>query len=441
MKTLNNIFVLFALILPSFGALVASEIPGKPQDHPIALVGGTVHTVSGAVVESGTILFEKGKITSIGTDVTLPQGTESIDMTGKHVYPGMVDARSEIGLVEIDAARATRDVSEVGTINPNIRAEVAMNPESEIIPVTRANGITTALTMPSGGTISGTAAAIMLDGWTWEEMTLKAPAGLVVNWPSMTITKAWWERRTEDEQKKARDKALDELRDAFRDARAYMKAKQAELQKNIPYHKTDLRWEAMIPMLEGKVPVLVNAEEIQQIEAAIAWAEQEGLKLVILGGYDSWRVADLLKAKDVSVIVNPIHRTPWRRWEPYDVQFTIPKKLHDAGVRFCIASGGASNERNLPYQAATAASYGLPKDEALKAVTLYPAQILGVGDRVGSLEVGKDATLIVTNGDPLEITTNVLMEFIQGKTISLQSRHTHFYEKYQEKYRRIGSVK
>ena len=441
MKTIWRIFLVVVSFVPSLGGLVASEIPGKIQDHPIALVGGTIHTVSGEVIDRGTVLFDKGKITGVGATVTLPQGTETIDVGGKHVYPGMIDARSEIGLIEIDAVRSTRDLSEVGSINPNIRAEVAVNPESEVIPVTRANGITTAITMPEGGTISGTAAAIVLDGWTWEDMTLKAPVGMIVNWPSMTINKAWWERRSEEDQKKARTKALDELRDAFRDARAYMKAKQAESQKDIPYHKTDLRWEAMIPVLEGKVPVLVNAEEIQQIEAAVAWAEREGVKLVILGGYDSWRVADLLKAKDIPVIINPIHRTPWRRWEAYDVQFTIPKKLHDAGVRFCIASGSASNERNLPYHAATAASYGLTKDEALKSVTLYPAQILGIGNRVGSIDVGKDATLIVTNGDPLEITTNVQMEFIQGKSISVQSRHTRLNEKYQEKYRRLGSSK
>jgi len=441
MKTLQRVSIVGMLIAASFNGIPAAEIPGKPQDHPIALVGGTIHTVTGEVIDRGTVLFDKGKITAIGVEVTLPQGTEKIDVGGKHVYPGLIDARSEIGLVEIDAVRSTRDLSESGSMNPNIRAEVAINPESEIIPVTRANGVTTAVTIPEGGMISGTAAAIMLDGWTWEEMTLKAPVGMILNWPSMTINRGFFVRQSEEDQKKARTKALNDLRDAFHDARAYMKAKRAESQKEIPYHKNDLRWEAMIPILEGKVPVMVDAEEIQQIEAAVAWAAQEGVKLIILGGYDSWRVADLLKANNVSVIVNPIHRTPQRRWESYDMQYTIPEKLRQAGVRFCIASGGSWNERNLPYEAATAASYGLPKDEALKSVTLYPAQILGIDDRVGSIDAGKDATLIVTNGDPLEITTNVQMEFIQGKSISLQSRHTRLNEKYQEKYRRIGTAK
>jgi imidazolonepropionase-like amidohydrolase len=439
MKTTIIIATLFlAISLQASG----SEIPAKPQDHPIALVGGTIVPVSGPMIENGTILFDKGKIVAIGASVTVPADAEKIDVKGKFVYPGIIDANSNIGLTEIGAVRATNDITESGSMNPNVRAEVAVNPESELIPVTRANGVTVAITKPSGGVIAGTAAAIMMDGWTWEEMTLKAPVGLVLSWPSMTINRAWWEQRSEDDQKKARDKAIAEIRNSFRDARAYMTAKGSEGKDGVPYHNVDMRWEAMIPVLEGKIPVLVDAEEIQQIEAAVAWAAQEHVKLVIVGGYDSWRVADLLKKNDVSVIVDPIERVPWRRWEAFDDPATLPKKLSDAGVRFCIAGeGGASNERNVPYHAAMAASYGLPKEEALKSVTSYAAQILGIADRVGSLEVGKDATIIVTTGDPLEIMSNVTMEFIQGKNISLHSRHTQLYEKYVEKYKRLGGTK
>ena len=432
--------MILAAVLLAAGCATAAEIPAKKQSGPIAIVGGTIHTVSGATIENGTILFDKGKIVALGAQIDIPAGAARIDAKGKHVYPGMIDSRSTIGLTEIGAVRATNDITESGSINPNIHAEVAVNPESDIIPVTRANGIPVVVTMPDGGAISGTAAAIELDGWTWEDMTLRAPLGLVVNWPSMTINRAWWERRSEEDQKKSRDKQLNEIRGAFRDARAYMKAKQAESQPGVPYHKTDLRWESIIPVLEGKIPVLVNADEVQQIETAVAWAEQEHVRIIIVGGYDSWRAADLLRARNIPVIVQPIYRTPTRRWEAYDDPATLPKKLLDAGVRFCIAGeGGASNERNLPYHAATAAAYGLPKDEALKSVTLYPAQILNLADRIGSLEPGKDATLIVTNGDPLETMTAVEMEFIEGKQISLTSRHTRLNEKYQEKYRRLGS--
>ncbi len=445
MKTLLFHFVFVIVLCGLFSvSAFSTEIPAKTQEHPIALVGGTIHTISGNVIQNGTILFDKGKITAIGENISIPQDAERIDIKGKDVYPGMIDPHSTIGLSEIEAIRATNDISESGSINPNLRAEKAVNPESEIIPVTRANGITMALTSPDGGIISGTSALIELDGWTWEDMTFKAPVGLVLNWPSMSINHAWWERRSEEDQKKDRDKALDQIKNAFHDARAYWQAKNAEANKSIPFHKTDLRWEAMKPFLDGTAPVIVNAGEMQQIEAAVAWSQQEGVKIIIYGGYDSWRVADLLKAKNIPVITGSMLSLPWRRSDGYDEPMTLPKKLLDAGVKFCISGdGSSSNERNLPYHAAMASSYGLPKDEAFKAVTLYTAQILGVADRVGSLEVGKDATLIVTNGDPLEIKTNVQMEFIEGKNIPLTNKQTRLYDKYKEKYERlkIGNFK
>lgn len=432
-------------------SLSSGQIPAKPQEKTIAITNATIHTVSGPVIEKGTIIFEKGKITAIESNLTLPRDAEVIDATGKHVYPGLISPDTYIGLMEIGAVRASRDYTETGRINPNVRAEVAVNPESEIIPVTRANGITTFVTSPKGGLISGMSAVMMSDGWTWEEMTLKGSAALNVQWPSMLIRRGAFVLQSEDDQEKERDKQLKELADAFRDARAYMKAKKAEEQKGppdavpagrqgragIPYHNVDKRWEAMIPVLEGKVPVVVSASEMQQIQAAVAWAQQEGVRLVIKGGYDAWRVADLLKKNNIPVLAGAIHRLPSRRFEKYDEPFVLPKKLHDAGIQFAIISEDeAPHERNLPYQAAQAAAYGLPKEEALKAITLYPAQIFGVADKIGSLEIGKDATLIVTSGDPLEIMSNVEMEFIQGRRIDLTSKHTMLYEKYKEKYRR-----
>jgi len=416
----------------------SDQIPAKKQDHPIALVGATIHPVAGPVVENGTVLFDEGKIIAVGRPITFPEGTEIIDVKGKHVYPGLISADTYLGLTEIGAVRASRDRSETGQINPNVRAEAAVNPESELIPVTRANGITMFVASPSGGLISGTSAMMLSDGWTWEDMTYKAPAALVVNWPDMTISSAPWVQQTEEEQKKEREKSLKELADAFRDARSYMIAKKAERTARVPYHKVDMRWEPMIPVLEGKVPVLVWATEVQQIQAAVAWAAQEGIRLIIGGGHDAWRVSDLLKKHDIPVLAGGIHRMPGRRFESYDESFVLPKKLHSAGIRFAIISQDeAAHERSLPYHAAAAAAYGLPKEEALKAVTLYPARIFGVNDRVGSLEVGKDATLIVTTGDPLEIMTHVELEFIQGRKIDLTSRHTLLYEKYREKYRRL----
>ena len=434
--------ILLFLIALGIQIRASDQIPAPPQDHPIALTGATIHTVSGETIQDGTILFENGIITAIGMDVVLPEQTEVIELPGRHVYPGLIAANSMLGLIEIEAVRATLDYSETGEINPNVRAEVAYNPDSELLPVARANGITLALSVPSGGLISGTSALMMLDGWTWKDMTIKAPVGLHINWPNMKISSS--AKKSEEEQKKDIDEQIRKIRQAFANARAYMKAKESEEQKGIPYHDTDARWEAMIPVLKGEMPVIIRANEIRQIEAAVDWASEENLKMVLLDGYDSWRVSGLLKEKNIPVIVADIHRLPERRWEGYDTPFTLPLKLYKAGIKFCIAGSGSSSdapdERNLPYQAATAAAYGLPKEEALKSITLYPAQILGVDDQVGSLEVGKDATLIVTDGDPLEIETQVEMEFIQGREIDLTSRHTQLYEKYLEKYRQMGII-
>jgi imidazolonepropionase-like amidohydrolase len=423
--------------------LFASDpIPAKKQDHPIALIGGTIHPVVGADIPNGTILFENGKIIGIGTTVSLPAHAEQIDVAGKHVYPGLINANSTLGLTEISAVRGTNDYVEIGRINPNVRSEIAVNPESELIPTARANGVVIANVMPEGGLISGRSSAIMLDGWTQEDVVLKAPIGLVVNWPRMTISRSPWIRQSDEDQKKERDKQLKELRDAFDDARAYMVAKKAETAKEIPYHATDMRWESMIPVLERKIPVFVNANEVQQIEAAVQWAKEENVRIVIVSGRDSWRVADLLKANDVSVIVGPTLDEPSRRWEAYDAAFTVPSKLYAAGVQFAISGeGDAMGERNTPYHAAMAAAYGLPKEEALKGVTIYAARILGIEARAGSIEVGKDASIIVTSGDPLEIETNVQIEFIQGKKIDLRSRHTILYDKYREKYKQLGILK
>ena len=436
-----SLIIVYCSLLIVHCSLYASDpVPAAKQNHPIALMGGTIHPVSGPEISNGTILFENGKITGIGTTIALPANAEKIDVAGKHVYPGLINANSTVGLTEISAVRATNDFAETGTINPNVRSEIAVNPESELIPTTRANGVIIAHVLPQGHLIAGRSSAIMLDGWTQEDVILKAPAGLVVYWPRMTITRL--ARQPEEDQKKERDRQLKELRDAFGDARAYMNAKKAEAAKGIPYHAADMRWEAMMPVLERKIPVFVYAAEIQQIEAAVRWAKDENVRLVIVGGRDSWRAADLLKANGVAVIVGPTLDEPTRRWEAYDDAFAVAAKLYAAGVTFAISGEGeAMGERNTPYHAAMAAAYGLPKEEALKAVTLYAAKILDVDANVGSLAVGKDASLIVTNGDPLEITTNVQLEFIQGKKIDLRSRHTLLYNKYQEKYRQLGILK
>jgi imidazolonepropionase-like amidohydrolase len=295
------------------------------------------------------------------------------------------------------------------------------------------------LVAPSGGLISGTSAVVRLDGWTWEEMRLKAPVGMHVDWPRMSPAADWkkGEPSPPDEgQIKTRDEALALLERTFADARAYQKARAAG-EAPAGHHAIDSHWEAMLPVLEGELPLVVAADRVQQIQAAVAFAQREKVKLILYGGYDAPHCAALLKEHRVPVIVSTVHRLPHRRDDPYDAAYTLPERLRAAGVRFAIASKNTSNARNLPYEAAMAAGYGLPPDEALKAITLYPAQILGVADRVGSLEVGKDATLIVTDGDVLATPTHVEAAFIQGRRVDLDNRHKRLWRKYQEKYRRL----
>jgi imidazolonepropionase-like amidohydrolase len=426
----------FQKVLLTTQLFANDQIPAPPQQHPIALVNGIVHSFENGVLEGTTVLFENGKITFIGGEKALPENTEVIDVTGKHVYPAFIAMNTVLGLTEINAVRATRDFQEVGDFTPEVRAEVAYNPDSELLPVTRANGVAITQTVPQSGLISGTSAVMMLDGWTWESMTVKAPAGLHIFWPRMKVVERPWIRQSAEEQKKMRDKRLKSIDQFWEDARAYLKLKDAGM-----LTETSVRFDAMTKFIKGEAPVFIHANDISQIQAALDWGKKQKIRLVIVGGYDAWRIADELKNANVPVVYQNVHSLPVRRWEAYDTPFTIPAKLHKAGVTFCIAPSegvwDAGHTRSLPYEAATAAAYGLPKEEALKALTLYPAKILGVDDRLGDVVVGKDATIIITNGDPLEITTNIEMMFIEGRKIDLRSRHTELYEKYREKYRQL----
>jgi imidazolonepropionase-like amidohydrolase len=413
----------------------SDTIPAPPQAKPIAIKGATIHPVSGPDIPSGTVVFENGKITAIGAEAAIPAGAEVIDGTGKHIYPGLINANTVLGLVEIGAVRATVDIQEAGAINPNARSITSVNPDSELIPVARAAGVLTALSVPEGGIISGQSAVLRLDGWTPEEMTVLSPAAMHLRWPNLTIDRRPRARKSVKDQQKEIDKAQKQIRDAFQVARSYWQARK----NPAPDFKSDLRWEAMMPIFDGKLPLFVHASSMAQIEAALAFAKEMQLKIVLVDGDDAWRMAAQLKENDVPVVLGPATSLPVRRDDDYDSGWSSAAKLQQAGVKFCIASNGRgaeTNERNVGYEAGLAAGYGLPKDEALKAVTLYPAQILGVADRLGSLEAGKAATLIVTNGDPLDFPTQVEIAFIDGRKIDLSNRQTRLRDKYREKYRR-----
>ena len=418
---------LVAAVVATTGAISAAA------GDPLVLVGGTIHPVSGPPIAAGTLVIEGGSIAAVGGDVAIPPQAQVQNIAGLHVYPALIDANTVLGLVEVSSVPGTVDVSETGDINPNVRAEIAINPESDLLPVTMANGILVAMTAPRGGLIAGTAAVIRLHGWTWEDMTVTAPVGLVVQWPDMRIQRGPGATPV-DKQIEQRDARLRTLRGAFADARAYLQARAAEGQRGIPVHDRDPRWEAMRPVLERRIPVFVAAGDLLQIRAALQFAAEENVRLVLMASHDVEQVAPELAARRIPVILGPTHELPARRWEPYDTPFTVAAKLHAAGVRFCFSYGAdafsAAHARNLPYQAATAAAYGLPADEALRGVTQYAAEILGVGDRLGTLDAGKEATLIVTDGDPLEIRTQVRRAFLAGREVDLGNRHTRLYEKY-----------
>ena len=433
---LNLIFILFSCIV-----IASDQIPAPNQDHPIIISGATIHTVSHGVLENAEILFDGGKIISVGHNLSAMYNIERIDASGKHIFPGLISAGSTLGLQEIGAVRATRDYAEVGRINPNVRANVSYNPDSELIPISRSNGILLALSVPRSGRISGTSSLMMLDGWTWEDATLKHPVGLHIFWPSMKTPKADKDEKKDKTDKDARLKSIQKIDDLIQESRAYLKLKESESTS----FKHDLRLEGMLPILTGDIPVFIHANEVRQIEAAVYWTDRQNLEMVLVGGKDSWRTTTLLKERDIPVIYTQTHSTPMRRFENYDQAFTTPFQLFKAGVKFCISNSQSTFQtphiRNLPYHAAKAASYGLPWEEALRSITLSTAEILGVEERVGSLDGGKDATFFIADGDILDIRTQVERAYIQGREIDLSDRHKMLYEKYKVKYQQKGLLK
>ncbi len=422
----------------------SDQVTPPPQRQALLITGATLHTVSGPVIEGGRMLVERGRIRAIaGPGETLPAAETGpatvLDLRGRHVYPGFIAANSALGLVEVQAVRATIDTTEIGVINPNVRALVAVNADSELLPVARSNGVLAALAVPGSstfGSIAGTSALLQIDGWTWEDMALVREVGLHVVLPIMRTNSDVLSGSLEpfkEEIRKLSAQRLQMIDQAFDAAAAYARARAAEPNTT----PLDVRWEAMLTVLKGERPVFVHADDAAQIRHALGLAERHGLKLVIVGGADAARFAPVLKARGVAVVIAGVHTLPQRRDDAYDTRYTLATQLAQAGVAFCIAGEGgafaAASERNLPYQAATAVAYGLSRDDALKAITLYPAQILGVADRLGSLAPGRLASFIVTDGDPLETATQVERIFIQGREVDISNRQKRLEQKYQQK--------
>jgi imidazolonepropionase-like amidohydrolase len=380
-------------------------------------VGATIHTAAGQTIENGVLVVRDGTIVSVGAG---PVAGERVDLSGLHVYPAMIDPDSALGLVEIAAVTPAMDLYELGELNPELRADIAFNPDSKLLPVARSAGVLFAGVTPRGAEISGRTAVIRLLG---EDRTLRAPAGLEVEWPDLALDRSPLAAKPLEEQKEDRRLAVLRLTEAFENARAYG-------QGGI---EPDVKWEAMQACLKGDCPLLVRAQRQDQIEAAVAFAERFKLRMVLLGGQDAWRVAELLAAKAIPVVYTEILRLP-RQQEPYDVYFSAPAVLASAGVTVALSQGpDASNTRWLPELAGRARAYGMSSEGALKSITLNPARILGVEDRIGSLEPGKEATFLVTDGDLLESETHLKRAFMQGREIDLDDFQKELYRRYRNR--------
>ena len=433
------VLLLFAVSLFAQNDGSEQNVTGKPGTF--AIVGARIVTVSGGVIENGTVVIQNGKIVAVGTSVSVPSGAERIDGKGLSVFPGMIDAATNLGLAEIPlGVNASVDVGEIGNMNANAQAYKGFNPNSSHVNVTRINGITTVMSYPTGGTIAGQSAVMNLNGSTQDAMAIIPDAGLVINFPRIATFGGFgggFGRQTVDfnEAVKRRDDQLEELKKIFKQAEAYALAKDAYAKdKTLPYPPTDIRLEAMVPYIRGQRPIFFTAERERDIRGVAKFVAEMKVKGVIIGGQEAWKAADDLKKNNIAVIYTNIYNLPVRDDDPYDYLYEAPSKLSQSGVRFAISTGNDGAEvRDLPYHAGLAGSFGLAKDEALKSVTLYPAQILGIDKDYGSIDVGKVANLVVTDGDLLEPRTNVRYLFITGRQIPLTSRHTELFEQYKDR--------
>lgn len=416
-------------------------LPAK-SESVFVIRGATVHPVNGPSIPQGTVVVADGKIKQISRngDVHIPQGATVIPAEGLHLYPGMIDAGTILGLAELESARETQDFREGGDFQPDLRASVAVNPDSELIPVTRANGVLTVVTRPTGSMMAGQSALINLAGWVPREMSVVDPLGLHVEFPSglpyYSVFDPSVSPMGRNLAKRQREEKIRRLKDLFRQALAYDAGRS--LAGSTPVNP---RLEAMVPYAKGEKPVVIEAQRKPEIAEALKFSDELKLKVILCGAVDAWKLADELKRRDIPVIVGPTMAMPQERDDPFDSAFANAVNLQRAGVRFCIRSEGGSNSRNLPYQAAMAVSYGLPPEEGLKAVTLFPAQILGVADQLGSIEVGKRANLVLTNGDLLQASTQVLAISIDGKFMMPDSKQTRLYDRYRQRLKEVKDGK
>jgi imidazolonepropionase-like amidohydrolase len=398
---------------------------GNGDEGPFLIRGATVVTVSGPRVQNADVLIRDGVIAEVGQNIQAPAGVMEFDASGMFVYPGMMDGMTSIGLSDIGSVQTMNLTSELGEFNPNNRALVALNVETQMIPITRANGVTHVLTAPGGGVMPGQAAVINLEGWTWEDLAVSSSAAYMINYPNTGGGggRGGFGGRGGGGGGQRAQEAIDELKELLRTAAAYDGMRSGD------EGEFNLKLESMRPLVRGETLALVSANSEEQIEGAIMLADSFGLKVAILGGDEAWKLRQQLAQKNIPVVLGSIQSTPSGD-APYDAIYAQPGILRRAGVKIAFSTGGASSSRHLPYNAALAVAYDLDPDDALRALTLWPAEIFGIADQVGSIEVGKRANLFIADGDPLDVRTHMLEVFIDGKRIPHDDRHFLLYEKW-----------
>lgn len=418
----KNIYLLAVLLFAGTAAVAQSP---KGKYGTFALTNASIETVTKGVITNGTVVIQDGKISAIGTQVSIPQGAEIIDCKGQWIFPGLIDSGTNLGLTEVNSDPRTRDFSDVGDVIPQMRALVAVNPNSALIPVTRVDGVTTVIASPSGSMLPGTAALINLFGYTPDQMYAGVEA-LVLEFPN-TGRRGNFDRRTDEEVKKASEKAMARLNEAWDKAEQYYKLDSALKGKGEYYPEL----QAILPALRGERALMIEVNKDKDIRAALAWVKTRKLKNVILCGVaEGWRVADEIAQAKIPVITGPVLAIPTREYDRYDKPYANAGLMRKAGVKVAIRTTDSENVRRLPYHAGFAAAYGMGREEALRAITIVPAEIFGVADKLGSIEVGKTANLVIADGDILEAKTNVKQVFISGWKIPMVSRHTLLYDEF-----------
>ena len=415
----------------------ANVLPAAAQKAPIVIKNATVHTGEGSVIENAIIVIENGKITAVGKDVKIPAGAEVTDAAGKHVYPGLVLPSSNLGLVEISSVKASNDEREIGDMNPNIRSIVAYNTDSKVINTLRSNGILAANIVPQGSFLAGSSSIVQLDAWNWEDAAIQMDGGMHLYMPSLMPRPTFGRGgggiggpnpgTPSDPVKEGLEK-MEQLKSFFNEAKAYLAATDNK--------ETNLKFESVKNLFTKKQKLYVHANTVKQMLVALDFVKEFGFDMVLVGASEGWQIADLLKQNNVSVILDQLHRLPTGEDDDVDQPYKTAAALQKAGVLFALSDDDSQNRgRNLAFNAGTAAAYGLTKEQALAAITLSAAKILGVSDKTGSIAVGKEANIIISSGDILDMrTNNVTDAFIQGRKINLDDKQKQLNERYEEKY-------